>query len=174
MQYALDQIDDKAVVYFLEDDYLHRPGAGKVINEGLTLGDYVTLYDHPDKYQGACRSVNPDLTGRGEVSEVLLTPTTHWKMTNSTTMTFACRGQTLREDMEVWRRHTEGTHPNDYGAFRELLERSARTRELLCPIPGYSTHVEVDYPSPLIQWKQVARGSQWRGLGKTVWARFFR
>ena len=39
------------IIYFLEDDYVHRPGWDKILLEGFELGaDYVTLYDHGDKY----------------------------------------------------------------------------------------------------------------------------
>ena len=38
------------IVYFVEDDYYHRQDAPQLITEGLKVGDYITLYDHPDKY----------------------------------------------------------------------------------------------------------------------------
>jgi len=50
---ALDRalrLDDKEVVYFVENDYLHKQQSPKVIQEGLNLGSsFVSLYDHPDQ-----------------------------------------------------------------------------------------------------------------------------
>jgi DNA-binding NarL/FixJ family response regulator len=46
-------LDDEEIVYFLENDYLHKPEADKVLQSAfdMHLGiEYVTLYDHPDKY----------------------------------------------------------------------------------------------------------------------------
>jgi hypothetical protein len=49
---ALDEAltyDDSEIVYFLEDDYIHRFGAKEVLLDAFNLPvDYVTLYDHPD------------------------------------------------------------------------------------------------------------------------------
>ena len=51
--YALDMAignDDNDIVYFVEDDYLHLEGSEQLIEEGIERADYVSLYDHPDKY----------------------------------------------------------------------------------------------------------------------------
>lgn len=48
---AIEENAPDTFVYFLENDYLHRPEALKVLMEGFGTGaDYVSLYDHPDKY----------------------------------------------------------------------------------------------------------------------------
>ena len=67
--------------YFVEDDYIHKKNWVNVLKEGLSLGaDYVTLYDHPDKY---------DVSMYNQSSMLLLSPSSHWKITPSTTDTFA-------------------------------------------------------------------------------------
>ncbi|MDR1756897.1 MAG: hypothetical protein LBR65_08090 [Culturomica sp.] len=50
-EHALSYPDHQRV-YFLENDYLHKENALTVLHEGFSLGvaDYLTLYDHPDKY----------------------------------------------------------------------------------------------------------------------------
>jgi hypothetical protein len=148
--YAMDTFKDEEMVYFLEDDYLHRPNSSLVMEEGLEIAEYVSLYDHNDKYIPATQGGNPFIdSDGGEVTKVYRTRSTHWKLTNSTTMTFATQMQTLREDEAVWQQFTLGTHPNDFGCFLELGKRG---RALITPIPGYSTHCEPRWASPGIDW----------------------
>ncbi len=146
---ALQSPDDE-IIYFLENDYLHRPGADKVLEEGFSLGyHYVALYDHPDKYiDGA----NPFVEDGGEVTRLMLTNSCHWKLTNSTTMTFAAKVNTLKEDEPILRDFTSGTHPNDFPMFLALREKQ---RGLITPVPGYSTHGETAWLAPLVDWKQI-------------------
>lgn len=150
-QYMKDLNASEDCVYFVEDDYLHRKDSFKVLMEGLQVSDYVSLYDHNDKYIPASKGGNMfvDEDG-GEVTKVIRTMSSHWKITNSTTMTFAANIKTLLEDEEIWNKWTLGTHPNDFQAFLEL--RSKKNRSLITPIPGYSTHCEPMWASPGIDW----------------------
>ena len=70
---ALDhalKLDSSSVIYFVEDDYIHLPESDRILIEGLRLGaDYVTLYDHPDKYMD---TDNPFVDKDGEVTKVFL------------------------------------------------------------------------------------------------------
>ncbi len=152
--YAMENLAPADFVYFVEDDYLHRSGAARVLREGLEIADYVTLYDHPDKYFAPDRGGNPLVRQGGEATRVLLTPSSHWKLTNSTTMTFATRVSTLHDDRRVWKWFARGVHPRDYHAFRYLTRRrlSGRRRRLISPIPAYSTHAELAWLAPLIDW----------------------
>lgn len=145
---ALDMacdLPDETIVYFLEDDYVHlrthfkyQPtwdspwnyDPYKLLCEGLTVGHYATLQDHPDKYNEQ---------GGGEKSEVWRTESTHWKQTISTTMTFASKAKWIKKDREVWLKHTEGDHPNDHEAFVELGKIG---RCLVSSIPGGAVHCD--------------------------------
>lgn len=149
---ALKLADDE-VVYFVEDDYLHLDGSYTAILDGLKKVDYVTLYDHADKYIPRSQGGNPFIEeDGGELTKVFLTKTRHWKLTNSTTMTFASKVKTLREDEPTWRKFTTGTHPHDFHAFLELRDKG---RSLASPIPGLSTHCEPMWAAPLIDWENV-------------------
>lgn len=150
---ALDKAlkyDDDEIVYFVENDYLHRHGSPQILKEGFDTGyHYVALYDHPDKYMNGA---NPLVEDGGEVTRVLLTDNCHWKLTNSTTMTFAAKAGTLKEDESILRSFTQGSYPRDFDMFLALRDKQ---RGLVTPIPGYSTHGETAWLSPLIDWSNV-------------------
>ncbi|MCW2242626.1 tetratricopeptide repeat protein [Azospirillum canadense] len=145
---------EDAVVYFLEDDYLHWPGARPLLWEGLEIADYLTLYDSADKY------IDPRVSGLhrivragGEETRVVRTPGSHWKFTSSTTMTWACRLSTLRADSAVWDQFRIEKRSIDYVLHYTL---AAAGRFLACPLPGWSTHAEPNWLSPGRDWRSLA------------------
>ena len=150
---ALDEAltyDDNEIVYFIENDYLHKLGADRILEEGFGLGyHYVALYDHPDKY---INGANPFVEDGGEVTRVMLSNSCHWKLTNSTTMTFAAQVKTLKEDESTFREYTTGSYPRDFEMFLALREKQ---HGLVTPIPGYSTHGETAWLSPLTDWSKI-------------------
>jgi len=153
---ALDEalkMDDNDTVYFLENDYIHKPNSRAIMEEGFELGaKFVSLYDHPDKYLSPDKGGNPYCEGGAEDTRVYLTDSVHWKITNSTTMTFASQVSTLRENEHTLRTWTSGTHPDDFQMFLEL--RYAK-QLLVTPIPGYATHGETAWLSPLTDWSKI-------------------
>ena len=145
--------DDDEIVYFVENDYIHKPGSHEIITEGFELGaSFVSLYDHPDKYLDPSRGGNPHCEGGGEDTKVYLTDSCHWKITNSTTMTFAAKVSTLKRVESILRKHTDTAHPNDFQMFLELREQGEL---LITPIPGYATHGETAWLSPLTDWSKI-------------------
>ena len=152
LDYAL-KLHTQERVYFLENDYLHTPNALTILEEGLNLGPvYVAGYDHPDKYIDADRGGNPFVEGGGEVTKVFITQSTHWKLTNSTTMTFATKVITLQQDERILRDFTKGTYPEDFKMFLALRDKG---RCLLTPLPGVSTHGENAWLSPFTDWSKI-------------------
>tara|TARA_Y100000361_G_scaffold131954_1_gene129025 strand:- start:227 stop:916 length:690 start_codon:yes stop_codon:yes gene_type:complete len=153
---ALDEaltMKDDEIVYFLENDYLHKPDSRHIMEEGFTLGaSFVSLYDHPDKYISPNEGGNPYCEGGAEETRVYKTDSVHWKITNSTTMTFAAKVKTLKKVEDVLRKHTSGTHPNDFQMFLELRSLNEL---LITPIPGYATHGETAWLSPLTDWSKI-------------------
>jgi hypothetical protein len=159
LDYAM-HLPDSEVVYFLENDYLHLPNSHKAIYDALLLGaDYVTLYDHPDKYMRREQGGNPFVQeDNAEQTKVYLGKNNHWKLTNSTTMTFAARVSTLKKDEALIRKYTSGTHPNDFEMFTELIQFN----KLFSPIPSYATHGETQWLSPLVNWENTLKTQkQW-------------
>jgi len=133
-----------------------------LLEEGLDIADYVTLYDHPDKYINASDSgPNPFIQEGGEKCRVLLTKSTYWKTTNSTTMTFACKAKTITEYAPIWQRfgirdfeafNFLQRHPRNLLNF--LQQRFSRhpQRRLISSIPAAATHCELAWLAPLIAW----------------------
>ena len=101
---ALAQVNPEDILYFVEDDYFHLPDAPEILMEGLTYFDYATVYDHPDKYQLPNRVVNPYAKKNrfSETTQVFRGDACLWRVSNSTTMTFALNGRTLKEDSDIW------------------------------------------------------------------------
>jgi hypothetical protein len=153
---ALDEAlsyDDDEIVYFLENDYLHKPNSQKILQEGFSLGAaFVALYDHPDKYLDPILGGNPYCEGGGEDTRVYLTDSSHWKITNSTTMTFASKVSTLKRVESTLRKYTAGTHPEDFKMFLELRSHGEL---LITPLPGYATHGETYWLAPLTDWSKI-------------------
>lgn len=143
----MDNLKDRHSFYMVEDDYLHLPGARSVLREGLKIGEYVTLYDHPDKYMKA--GPNPHVINGAEKSQVFLSKSCHWKQTNSTTMTWATRVETLKQDREVWWANSEEKAAYDFEAFMSL------DRLTISSIPGWSTHCETQWLTPPQDWKAL-------------------
>jgi hypothetical protein len=153
---ALDKAlkwEDDEIVYFVENDYLHKPGSPTILKEGFDLGaSFVALYDHPDKYLDPRSGGNPYCEGGAEDTRVYLTDSCHWKITNSTTMTLASKVSILKQTENIFKKHTSGTYPRDFDIFVELRENE---HLLITPIPGYATHGETAWLSPLTDWSKV-------------------
>jgi hypothetical protein len=161
--YALDlainsSTETETVSYFVEDDFLHTQNALEVIEDGLNLGfHYITGYDHPDKYLDPSQGGNPYCQGGAENTRVYLGQKSHFKVTNSTTMTFAAKIKTLREDLNTIKSLTnsrfESNYPYDFYLFQELMTKYNRV--LGSSVPGVSTHGESRWLSPLVDWSKI-------------------
>lgn len=153
VELAIRENDESDFVYLLEDDFLHLPNSKKLLLEALNEWDcYVTLYDHPDKYIDAIVGGNPQIEGGGEVTKLLMTDSVHWKMTNSTVMTFACRVKRLEEDLEIIKKYSKGSITDSYGMFTELRDKDIT---VISSVPGNSTHCEEKWLSPLTNWRKL-------------------
>lgn len=148
---AKQGFDGDTIIYFLEDDYLHRPGWIDILKEGFTLpADYVTLYDHRDKY---FLPNYHDLQAK-----IYHTQSCHWRTTPSTTNTYAMRYKTFLRDIEIHRAFSLGRKISaDHEKFCLLKERGAI---LISSMPGWSTHAEPEFASPCFDWEEVLKNEQ--------------
>lgn len=141
-KYALENFPNKNY-YFCEDDYLHSGNnLQSLIEECLEYSDYCSLYDHGDKYRNFSKNPNPLLRSLGEATEVFRTESSHWKLTNSTTMTFATKYEVLKKDIDVYKEFTTMNIPKDFEMFLELNRKG---RSLATPIPSKSTHLSPNH-----------------------------
>lgn len=136
-EYALDTFSEDDIIYFVEDDYLHREGVSQAILEGLERVDYVTLYDHPDKQM--------------QWVQTFSTENYLWKLVQSTTFTFAVKQRTLALDWTVIKSSIRGKVPNDHGLFTRLNRNKLRLASVM---PGLSTHGETQWLSPSVNWSK--------------------
>jgi len=131
--------------FFSEDDYLYTRQAKKIFEEGLEKADYISLFDHPDKYT--------KMYDGGETSKVFRTASTHWKTSASTCMSFGTRIETLREDKDIFMEHTQKEYPNDHQIFTDLKKKG---RTLAVCIPGQAYHTDLTehlrMNLPIEQW----------------------
>ena len=154
---------DDTIIYFLEDDYLHRTGWCDILLEGFTVGShYVTLYDFDF------------FIAKGYLCEIFTTPSSHWRAVPATTNTFACKYKTLLEDLEVHQRYSssnaikeqDGFHfSKDYDKFWELQEKQ---RYLISPMPGWATHCDANHISPVINWREVINDNYFINTNKEI------
>lgn len=144
-------IKDNDIVYFLEDDYIHIKGWIDIMIEGFELIEdtsinYITLYDHLDKYF-------PQVTSYLD-SKIFISPSVHWRTTPSTTNTYACKSLTLKNHFDVHVKHCDLIEKwtKDHHKFTELSQMGSY---LISCIPGLSTHVETQFLSPIIDWEET-------------------
>jgi hypothetical protein len=139
------KLDPETIVYFLEDDYLHREGWADILLEGFTLPEasYVTLFDHCDKY------ILPQYKDLS--SKIFHTASCHWRTTPSTTNTYAMKFKTFLDHLPIHRQFSlDRKITADHEKFLELGRQGA---VLISSLPGWSTHIEAGLASPCTDWE---------------------
>ena len=133
------------IYYFVEDDHLHLPQQKSYLLAGLEQFDFVSLYDHPDKYTL--------WQGQGLMRRIVATQAGHFAGAPSTVMTFALKRETLIRCIDFF---LNGPHaqphlpfPRDHEMFTDLLSQGFSLGTCL---PGRSTHCERDGLSPYVDW----------------------
>lgn len=145
--YCLEEavkLDPHTLVYFVEDDFVHHEGSDIILEQGLSLCPYVSLYDHPDKYWG---------DNANKPTVLLTSPDCHWRTTPSTVMTFASKVMYLVDDKPLFYQWCGGedkwTH--DTQLFTAISEK----RGLITPVPGYATHCDTWVVAKMVDWAAV-------------------
>lgn len=145
-------IEDDTILYFVEDDFYHRPGWTNILREGFTYisADYITLYDHKDKYT---EPMYDSLQ-----SKIIVTPSVHWRTTPSTTNTYAMLSQTFKKHYKLHEEYCDLVKgfTFDHAKFTRLWQEGSN---LISCIPGYSTHCESAWMSPAINWESYVNSN---------------
>ena len=169
-----EQYGDDVIIYFVEDDYIHRRGAKEILLEAFRdlNATYVSLYDHPDKYQNfkdkrftwdhGKQDIDVNgirkpkhVYGQGLESKVYISKSIHWRTVSSTTMTWACRGKDIIEDFqEMWDVHYNKHLPMGGDTFRML---AAKGKQLISCIPSYAAHGEEKWLPYFVNWEEEAK-----------------
>jgi hypothetical protein len=124
------------ILYLLENDYVHhRDWLDEVyrLYESNLQFDYVSLYDHPDRYR---------LTKRYANASLFVTSSRHWITAASTCGTFMMRYDVFLRDFDYLY-----CTKIDHQLFSRLT--GWRGRRLLTPVPGLSLHCMCDYLDPV-------------------------
>ena len=135
-------------IYIAENDYAFVHGWPHKLKELIDTYDdldYVTLYDHSDKYDPL---VYPNLH-----TYLYVTKTHHWRWVPNTTGSIIFSKRILDEDYDI---HT--SDPSDFKRFEFL--RNNRQRNVLSPIPSLATHCEIDYLAPTIDWEKIIQNDR--------------
>lgn len=149
--------DDEEIVYFVENDYIHKPYSKFVLNNVFNLNIsenlFVSLYQHPDKFLHSSLGGNPFVNDNHSYATILYESNDcYWNVVDSTTMTFATKVKTLKQNLNIIREYTTGTYPRDAEMFWKLNQNSCR---LVTPIPSYSTHGETKWLAKFCDWKFI-------------------
>jgi hypothetical protein len=138
LDYLYDQashqkFDKNDLIVLLEDDYAVSPNWTSLVPEGLQFADYVTLYDHPDKYELEIYKNIQSKVFKGSLC--------HWRTTPSTTNSFATSLKTLLDDMELQKQYSTNVKITlDHFKFLQLWSKG---KTLVSCIPGAWSHEEL-------------------------------
>lgn len=135
--------EDNDLYYFLENDYLHINGWVDKVKELFSTYsnmNYVSLYDHNDKY---FLPMYQNL-----VSKIFTTENCHWRTTPSTCGTYIINKKIFLDDY-----HVPFDMRGDHNKFLWLAENKGRF--VVTPIPGLSTHCMEGLLSPTIKWEKI-------------------
>lgn len=134
-----DYVTDDDYYLFQECDYLYVPNAGKKMIEACDVFDFITPYDHPDKYKGELIPEKKDIRVVGNH---------HWRLTDSTTSTFMARGDMVRKELDRFKQWGWEDH-------KRWLDFNNHGYQLWSPMPSLATHMVEEFMAPCVDWDSL-------------------
>ena len=169
----IKEYGEDTIFYFIEDDYIHRRGAKTILLEAFQQLDasYVSLYDHPDKYQNFKDKrytwdhgkIDIDENGVRKPKHIYKKPSecklyisrsVHWRTASSTTMTWATTGKHIVEDYQEMVDLHNGKHLPMGGDTFKMLNKKGK--QLISCLPAYAAHGEEKWLPYFINWEEEA------------------
>lgn len=132
---------DKDFVYIAEDDYLHHPNFYPFTIDFLM--QYPDVYVHPSDYPDQYK---PNFMRPGHVWK---TNFCHWRQITSSTFSFLCRVDSLKDYLDYWQMAACGSNDK----ITTIIFKEAM---LFCPLPGLATHMHEGVMSPFVDWQKIA------------------
>ena len=149
-------IGEKDYLYLLENDYLHTsdwiPNLEDILSSSVEF-DYLSLYDHGDKYPYTSGFLKRYKELR---SRIFATKSRHWRTAPSTCFSFITKKSIFLEDWPL----IDIGQP-DHVIFRVL--REVNRRILLTPMPSLSTHCMKGGLAPVVNWEELSLAADVRG-----------
>lgn len=143
------EFDDEKIIYFIEDDYLHLNNWTEVLLDGFEFNiEHISLYDHLDKYKLPLY--------KKLQSTILIGKKCHWRSAPSTTLSFAVKFKNFKKYFEIYKKFNfinEGK-TKDHEMFLELWKSGSN---LITPIPGFCSHMDLHWLSPNTDWENVIK-----------------
>ncbi len=134
-----DYVKDDDLYLFQECDYLYLPDTGQQMIDAANEFDFISPYDHPDKYK------------KGMIPKNIKYSTINgkkWRTTDSTTSTFMSRGEVLKKTLSLFQSWGWEDH-------KRWIDFGTKGYTLWTPLPSISTHMVEEFMAPGIDWKSV-------------------
>jgi len=138
MEIAKELASKDTVVFFCEDDYLYRPDAFE--KSYLFIkdhpSDFVTLYDHPDRYIESNIKSEYQFINNIYQNEIIWEQDHHWRTCISTCLTFVATGQSLSLNSHLF---VDAQNPlTDHQMWCDMW--SNNKSKLYSALPGLASH----------------------------------
>jgi len=155
--------EEDTINYFIESDYIHKKNSKEALFDifnNFGFDNFVSLYDHPDKYHPYFFNTNINMFLRDHCeieefktfkSEIYYLKSGWWRTSPATCFTFACDTKNLINNFHYFEESCSNKEkPDDYLLWKNILSNN---KKLFTPIPSYAGHT-IFLPTG-VDWKTI-------------------